>query len=143
MLSLSLSICLSETLSVSDVDCIRLSVSVYLSLSASLIPLSLSVSDSLSVSVYLGINLQSDCEGMMQVFALNGRMDEALATAGSPTTPLYGYMVMNKGEPSATLWETWYADQLVDDQDDPSQNHIMLGTISAFFWKHLVGVTMA
>ena len=68
-------------------------------------------------------------------------MDAALATAGNPTAPSYGYMVSNEGEPSTTLWENWYADQLVDDQDDSSRNHIMFGTISAFFWKYIVGVT--
>lgn len=49
-------------------------------------------------------------------------------------------MVENPYEPSTTLWEKWGASNLTKDQGDSSRNHIMYGTISAFFWKHLAGI---
>lgn len=52
-------------------------------------------------------------------------------------------MVDNPYEPSTTLWEKWGASNLTTDQGDASRNHIMFGTISAFFWKHLAGITPA
>ena len=57
------------------------------------------------------------------------------------TDPSYGYMVANPHEPSTTLWENWAADHLDKDQADASRNHIMFGTISAFLWKHIAGLT--
>lgn len=52
-------------------------------------------------------------------------------------------MVANPYEPSTTLWEKWGASNLTTDQGDSSRNHIMFGTISAFFWKHLAGIAPA
>eukprot|EP01043_Picozoa_sp_COSAG02_P080968 COSAG02_NODE_19518_length_878_cov_1.083440_2_plen_130_part_01 len=52
-------------------------------------------------------------------------------------------MVDNPYEPSTTLWEKWGASNLTTDQGDSSRNHIMYGTISAFFWKHLAGIAPA
>ncbi len=39
--------------------------------------------------------------------------------------------------------EKWGASNLTKDQGDGSRNHIMYGTISAFFWKHLGGIAPA
>jgi alpha-L-rhamnosidase len=52
-------------------------------------------------------------------------------------------MVDNPYEPSTTLWEKWGASNLTTDQGDSSRNHIMFGSISAFFWKHLAGIAPA
>lgn len=42
-----------------------------------------------------------------------------------------------------TTGEKWGASNLTKDQGDASRNHIMFGTISAFFWKHLGGIAPA
>ena len=70
-------------------------------------------------------------------------MDVALKLLDNPTYPSYGYMVNNAHEPSTTLWERWESDATPRDQADASRNHIMYGAISAFFWKHLVGLRPA
>ena len=74
---------------------------------------------------------------------MNGRMDVALAMINKTTFPSFGYMVSNEYEPSTTLWEKWGADNLTKDQGDASRNHVMFGAISAWFWKHLAGITPA
>ena len=78
-----------------------------------------------------------------EALAMNGRMDVALAMLNQTSFPSFGFMVDNPYEPSTTLWEKWGASNLTDDQGDSSRNHVMYGAISAFFWKHLGGITPA
>lgn len=72
-----------------------------------------------------------------EALALNGRMDVALEMLRQVSYPSYGYMVENPHEPATTIWENWAASDLTNDQDDSSRNHVMFGSISAFFWKYL------
>eukprot|EP01048_Picozoa_sp_COSAG05_P020959 COSAG05_NODE_3714_length_1887_cov_1.201902_1_plen_168_part_10 len=37
--------------------------------------------------------------------------------------------------------EKWGASNLTKDQGDSSRNHVMFGSISAWFWKYLAGIT--
>ena len=58
------------------------------------------------------------------------------------TYPSYGYML--KGgeggwEPATTLWELWDSDSQGPSMN--SRNHIMFGTVSAWFYRKLLGVT--
>jgi len=79
---------------------------------------------------------------LLEVLAANGRADVALEMLLQDTYPSYGYMI--KGgelgvEPATTLWELWNSDQ--EGPGMNSRNHIMFGTVSAFFYRQLMGIT--
>jgi len=78
-----------------------------------------------------------------EALAMNGRVDVALKMLNQTTMPSFGYIVENSLEPSSTLWEKWDAPLRTTDQVDSSRAHIMFGSISAFFWKYLVGLRPA
>jgi alpha-L-rhamnosidase len=78
---------------------------------------------------------------IFEALSMNGRTDIALQLACGTTYPSFGWMVTNPDEPATTLWEQFGASTLAGDQGDSSRNHIMFGTISAWYWKYLLGVT--
>ncbi|MCC7408251.1 MAG: family 78 glycoside hydrolase catalytic domain [Phycisphaeraceae bacterium] len=67
---------------------------------------------------------------MLNVLLDHGRTDVAYAMVTKPDYPGWGYWV-SRG--ATTLWETW-------DGVDVSQNHIMFGEVSAWFYKALAGI---
>lgn len=78
---------------------------------------------------------------MLEVLALYGRMDVAISMLIQTTFPSYGFMIKggNGGyEPASTLWELWNSDTGSDTMD--SRNHIMFGSVGAFFYKYVLGV---
>ena len=66
---------------------------------------------------------------LMRCLSEAGRSDVAYAIASKTSFPSWGYMVQ---QGASTLWERW--DGL------GSQNHIMFGDISAWFYEYLAGI---
>ena len=58
-----------------------------------------------------------------------GRHDLAMKMALKEDLPSFGYMIL-KG--ATTLWESW--------EGNDSQNHQMFGSISEWFYKHILGI---
>merc|ERR1712167_457114 len=52
--------------------------------------------------------------------------------------PSYGYMITNQYEPATTLWELWNSDSQGPGMN--SRNHIMFGSVSSWFYRHLCGL---
>lgn len=65
-----------------------------------------------------------------------GRADLAYRLATQTTYPSWGYMIR---EGATTLWERW---EYLDDAGINSHNHIMLGSIDAWFYKALAGINI-
>ncbi|MCX5638028.1 MAG: family 78 glycoside hydrolase catalytic domain, partial [Planctomycetota bacterium] len=65
------------------------------------------------------------------VLSENGRHDVAYKMATQTTYPSYGHWI-SRG--ATTLWEDW--------SGSASLNHIMLGDISAWFYKYLAGINI-
>ncbi len=79
-----------------------------------------------------------------QLFPLlsdNGHHDLALELVSSTTYPSYGYMFNNPYENATTLWETW--DTPVPGPGLSSRNHIMFGSVGAWFYSHLAGISFS
>ena len=75
-----------------------------------------------------------------------GRGDVALIVAQGRTPPSYVYMVE---QGATTLWETWFSTRYAPGASPsqpsprlgvPSWNHIMFGSISEWYFKHLAGI---
>lgn len=78
--------------------------------------------------------------GTAQLYPLlsnNGYHDLALELITSVTYPSYGYMFNNPYENATTLWELWNAP--FEGPGMNSRNHIMFGSIGAWFYSHLAG----
>ncbi|MEW6747378.1 MAG: family 78 glycoside hydrolase catalytic domain [Planctomycetota bacterium] len=71
---------------------------------------------------------------LLEVLQLNGHADVAYRIATQRTYPSWGYMVE---EGATTLWERW---EKVAGGGMNSHNHIMLGSIDAWFYKALAGI---
>ena len=80
---------------------------------------------------------------LFPVLSANGQHDLALQLAQSTTYPSYGWMFTNGIENATTLWELW--DSPLDTVDGPgmdSRNHIMFGSISAWFYRDVAGINL-
>eukprot|EP01124_Arcella_intermedia_P018569 TRINITY_DN2557_c0_g1_i1.p1 TRINITY_DN2557_c0_g1~~TRINITY_DN2557_c0_g1_i1.p1 ORF type:complete len:882 (+),score=202.33 TRINITY_DN2557_c0_g1_i1:42-2687(+) len=64
-----------------------------------------------------------------------GHHDLAIAIATGITYPSYGWTFNNPYQNATTLWETWDAPLKFS-----SQNHVMFGSIGAWFWRYLAGI---
>ncbi|CAF1358597.1 unnamed protein product [Rotaria sordida] len=71
----------------------------------------------------------------------NGYHDLALELISSVTYPSYGFMFMNPFENATTLWETWSTPY--DGPNSVSRNHIMFGSVGAWFYSHLAGIHLS
>jgi len=70
------------------------------------------------------------------------RTDVALDMLLSDSYPSYGYMLKGGDhgwEPATTLWELWDSDSQGPSMN--SRNHIMFGSVSAWFYRKLIGIT--
>jgi len=68
----------------------------------------------------------------------NGYYDLVVELISSITYPSYGYMFNNPYENATTLWELW--DAPFEGAEMNSRNHIMFGSIAAWFYSHLAGI---
>jgi len=75
------------------------------------------------------------------VLSDNGHHDLALEMISSTTYPSFGYMFTNPYENATTLWELW--DSAVDGPGMNSRNHIMFGSVGAWFYSHLAGIDLS
>jgi alpha-L-rhamnosidase len=75
------------------------------------------------------------------VLSDNGHHDLALELISSTTYPSYGYMFTNPYENATTIWELWNAP--TDGPGMNSRNHIMYGTVGAWFYTHLAGIDLS
>ena len=73
---------------------------------------------------------------IMDVLTKNGYSDLAYKLATQTTYPSWGYMLK---EGATTLWERW---EYLADTGMNSHNHIMLGTVDAWFYKVLAGINI-
>ncbi|NLJ49886.1 MAG: alpha-L-rhamnosidase, partial [Candidatus Atribacteria bacterium] len=71
---------------------------------------------------------------ILDVLTENGEADLAFQLVTQGTYPSWGYMIR---EGATTLWERW---ESLAEEGMNSQNHIMLGTIDAWFYKYLIGM---
>jgi alpha-L-rhamnosidase len=70
----------------------------------------------------------------------NGHPDLALEMISSTTYPSFGYMFTNPYENATTLWEQ--PDAPVTEAGG-SRNHIMFGSVGAWFYSHLAGIDLS
>jgi alpha-L-rhamnosidase len=73
------------------------------------------------------------------VLSDNGHHDLALEMISSTTYPSYGYMFTNPYENATTLWEVLNA---ATTGILASHNHIMYGSVGAWFYSHLAGIDL-
>jgi alpha-L-rhamnosidase len=77
---------------------------------------------------------------LFPVLSANGQHDLALALAQQTSYPSYGWMFTNVYENATTLWELW--DSPLEGPEMDSRNHIMFGTISAWFYRDVAGIQL-
>ena len=70
----------------------------------------------------------------------NGHHDLALELISTTTYPSYGYMFANPYENATTIWELWDAPSQGPGMN--SRNHIMYGSVGAWFYSHLGGIDL-
>jgi len=90
-----------------------------------------------------GIHFTTGIVGVAQLFPVlsaNGQHDLALKLAQQTTYPSYGYMFSNAVENATTLWELW--DSPNEGPGMNSRNHIMFGSIGAWFYRDVAGVSL-
>lgn len=73
---------------------------------------------------------------LLDVLSDNGHAELAFKLATQTTYPSWGYMLK---EGATTLWERW---EYLTDLGMNSQNHIMLGSIDAWFYRYLAGIQL-
>jgi len=86
-------------------------------------------------------HLTTGIVGVAQLFPVlsqNNYHDVALQLAQSTIYPSYGYMFSNAEENATTLWELW--DSPSEGPGMNSRNHIMFGSIGAWFYREVAGV---
>ena len=91
-----------------------------------------------------GIHVSTGIVSIAQLFPLlsdNGHHDLALELISSTTYPSFGYMFSNPYENATTLWEEWSI--AVPGPGTASRNHIMLGSVGAWFYTHLAGIDIS
>ncbi|GAK50072.1 alpha-rhamnosidase [Candidatus Moduliflexus flocculans] len=71
---------------------------------------------------------------LFDVLSEHGHAELAYKLATQTTYPSWGYMIK---EGATTLWERW---EYLTDLGMNSQNHIMLGSIDAWFYRYLAGI---
>ncbi|CAF0776679.1 unnamed protein product [Adineta ricciae] len=71
----------------------------------------------------------------------NGHHDLAVELISSTTYPSYGYMFTNPYENATTIWELWDAPS--EGPGMNSRNHIMYGSVGAWFYSHLAGIDLS
>jgi alpha-L-rhamnosidase len=71
---------------------------------------------------------------LLDVLSDNGYADLALQLVTQTTYPGWGHMVK---EGATTLWERW---EYLTETGMNSQNHIMLGSVDAWFYRYLAGI---
>jgi alpha-L-rhamnosidase len=74
------------------------------------------------------------------VLSDNGHHDLALEIISSTTYPSLGYMFTNPYENATTIWEHISPAPSVP---GGSRNHIMFGTVGAWFYSHLAGIDLS
>jgi alpha-L-rhamnosidase len=72
---------------------------------------------------------------LLDVLTANGAGETAFRVAGQKSYPGWGYMI---AEGATTLWERW---EKLGGHAMNSQNHIMLGSVDAWFYRTLAGLT--
>ncbi len=90
-----------------------------------------------------GNHVSTGIIGTAQLYPLlsdNGYHDLALELVTSITYPSYGYMFNNPYENATTLWELW--DAPFEGPGMNSRNHIMFGSVGAWFYSHLAGIDL-
>eukprot|EP01113_Clastostelium_recurvatum_P040041 TRINITY_DN6184_c0_g2_i1.p1 TRINITY_DN6184_c0_g2~~TRINITY_DN6184_c0_g2_i1.p1 ORF type:complete len:543 (-),score=68.16 TRINITY_DN6184_c0_g2_i1:118-1746(-) len=75
---------------------------------------------------------------LFEVLDQLGRTDLALQLAENFDYPSFGYMAVNNIEPATTFWELW--DTPAEGPGMNSRNHIMFGSVGAWFYKTLAGI---
>ena len=75
------------------------------------------------------------------VLSDNGHHDLALELISSITYPSYGFMFNNPYENATTLWELWNTPLTGPGMN--SRNHIMFGSVGAWFYSHLAGIDLS
>jgi alpha-L-rhamnosidase len=78
----------------------------------------------------------------LEVLAREGFTEVGLALLQQDSYPSLGYMLKGGAhgyEPATTLWELWDAD--VQGPSMNSRNHIMFGSVGAWLYKHLAGIS--
>jgi len=73
---------------------------------------------------------------ILDVLTENGYADLAFKLVTQTTYPSWGYMIK---EGATTLWERW---EYLTEVGMNSQNHIMLGSIDAWFYRYLAGIQL-
>ena len=71
---------------------------------------------------------------LLDVLSDNGYSDLAFQLVTQTTYPGWGYMVK---EGATTMWERW---EYLTETGMNSQNHIMLGSVDAWFYRYLAGI---
>ena len=90
-----------------------------------------------------GTHFTTGIVGVAQLFPVlsaHGQHDLALKLAQQTTYPSYGYMFSNAVENATTLWELW--DSPNEGPSMNSRNHIMFGSIGAWFYRDVAGVRL-
>ena len=90
-----------------------------------------------------GVHFTTGIVGVAQLFPVlsaNGQHDLALQLAQQTTYPSYGWMFSNAVENATTLWELW--DSPNEGPGMNSRNHIMFGSIGAWFYRDVAGVSL-
>jgi len=73
---------------------------------------------------------------ILDVLTRNGQAETAYRMATQKSYPGWGYMI---GEGATTLWERW---EKLTGPAMNSQNHIMLGSVDAWFYRTIAGLTL-
>ena len=77
---------------------------------------------------------------LFPVLSTHGYHDVALSLAQQTSYPSYGYMFTNAYENATTLWERW--DSALQSPYSNSRNHIMYGSIGAWFYRYVAGIDL-
>ncbi|CAF2815602.1 unnamed protein product [Rotaria sp. Silwood2] len=91
-----------------------------------------------------GVHVTTGIVSTAQIYPVlsdNGHHDLALELISSTTYPSYGYMFTNSYENATTIWELWNAPLTGPGMN--SRNHIMFGSVGAWFYSHLAGIDVS
>ena len=91
-----------------------------------------------------GIHVTTGIVSTAQLYPVlsdNGQHDLALELISSITYPSYGFMFNNPYENATTIWELWNAPFTGPNMN--SRNHIMYGSVGAWFYSHLSGIDIS
>ena len=77
---------------------------------------------------------------LFPLLSANGHHDLALKLAQQTSYPSYGWMFTNEIENATTLWERW--DSPMESPFSNSRNHIMYGSIGAWFYRYVAGIEL-